>query len=66
MSDTFSGAMGVLDPTCVDEAIDWLRKHFQPPAAQGLRAVHQAIENARRSGRHDHFAIARGCSMVPQ
>ena len=31
--------MGVRHPTCVDEAIDWLRKHFQAPAAQGLRAV---------------------------
>ena len=30
--------MGVADPTCLDEAIDWLRKHFQPPAAQGLSA----------------------------
>ncbi len=35
--------MGVLHPTShptsLDEAIDWLRKHFQPPAARGLSAV---------------------------
>lgn len=30
--------MGVADPTCLDEAIEWLRKHFQPPVAQGLNA----------------------------
>jgi putative sterol carrier protein len=30
--------MGAADPNCLDEAIDWLRKHFQPPAARGLSA----------------------------
>ncbi len=30
--------MGAAVPTCLDEAIDWLRRHFQPPAARGLCA----------------------------
>lgn len=27
------------EPGSIDEALDWLRKHFQPETARGLRAV---------------------------
>ncbi len=29
-----------VEPGSVDEAIDWLRKHFQPDSARGLDAVY--------------------------
>ena len=57
--------MGVAEPTCVDEAIDWLRKHFQPRAAEGLQAVF-AIELSGADGGAILLRVRDGMTTIEE
>lgn len=46
-------------PVTLDEAVEWLRKHFRPEAAEGLR-VSYALDLGGPGGGVIHLAIAEG------